>query len=473
MYGQRSRDAAITIPDDWSIETGQWNCIQIQWPNSPSWTAILLGILSAAQRGRFWDEKTGIVTDAQAIGREIFARNADLTSCEGDPLPLPPPDQIGGFGGSCFEDCEDTMPCLDISHLLKIENGKLYALDGCCVWQEIGPLGAEPDLGETPLEIPGGDPPAYNACAKAYAGARILRDVAFACWEQYDSYPWEFVPLVEEDVKQDLVDLAVVAAVLQAGIMSPLGYTIEEVCSDSFLQWLRCQLNVKFADNAATATEDDFKSARSLVIGHVTPDVYKMNFWDYVFTAIGWKTFARYIALGAAQDDVDCDCPEEQGPGIPPTTGAWWSGLVEKTGLDGTLSVIAISSNFRKITLRWTMPAPGAQFTDLEALIGLVCPANLTSITLVLTGDYPLADWHVLPFDRWDNPHIPSLDGVTSVVATPGFQGSTGSVWSIAFDSGKPTAYEAAVANSFRFLPGDTREAGASCEFSIEITSWS
>lgn len=462
----------LPIPDDWDGQT--YECFQIQWPNSTLWIALLNGWLSQLGRGRTWNENTGSILAAMAIGEEIWRRNQPLITCTGEPLPPDDQTTLEHLAGPCwFCDCEDDMPCFDISHLLKIENGILYALDGCCVWQEIGPLTTPAGIGDTPLELPDQDPPTYSACGKAYAGARLIRDVAYACWEQYDSYPWEYVPLVEQDVMMDLSDPDVITAVLQAGIMVPLGYTIEEVCSPTFVQWLRCQLVAKFADNAATATEDDFKSARSLIRGHFTPDVFKMNFYDYVLNAIGWERFANYIALGATQPDVDCDCPEEAGPGIPPTDGVWWSGLVEKTGLDGTLTVLSVSSNFRKITLRWDVPAPGEQFTDLEALIGMVCPANLTSLTLVLTGEYPLADWHSLPYDRWDNPHIPRLANVTGDAWTPGYQGSIGSVWTITFDSGKPTAYEAGSTNSFRFLPQDTREAGASCEFSIEITGWS
>jgi len=462
----------LPIPDDWDGKT--FECFQIEWPNSPLWIAMLNGWLSQMGRGRTWNETTGSILDTMAVGLEIWERNQPLRTCAGQAIE--PDDQtlLEHIAGVCwFGDCEDTMPCIDISHMLKIENGHLYALDGCCVWQDIGALDPVDGLGDTPLEVPDGDPPTYNACGKAYAGARIIRDVAVSCWEQYDSYPWEFIPLVEEDVHQDLKDLAVIAAVLQAGIMVPLGYTIEEVCSDNFVQWLRCQLYGKFADNAATATEDDFLSARSLIRGHFMPDVYKMNFYDYVMDAIGWQTFAKYIALGASQPDVDCDCPETEEPPIPPTDGVWWSGLVTPEGGDGTMQVISMSSNMRKITLRWTVPSTGEQFTNWQGRLGLVCPANLTSLTMVLTGEYPVADWHSLPFDRWTDPHVPHLDGVTNENQTPGFQGSTGSVWVLTFDSGKPTAYDAGSTNEFRFLPQDTRPNGAVCEFSIEITAWS
>lgn len=76
--------ALIPIPDDWSGM--EWDCYVIEWPSSISWKAILLGQLTAPSKGRFWDERTGTITDAQAIGLEIFRRN------------------ILGGGMTCFDD---------------------------------------------------------------------------------------------------------------------------------------------------------------------------------------------------------------------------------------------------------------------------------------------------------------------------------------------------------------------------------
>lgn len=61
------------IPDDWDGE--DWCCFVVEWPNSQGWRAILRGALLLPTKGRFWDEDTGIVTDAQEVGREIEDRN--------------------------------------------------------------------------------------------------------------------------------------------------------------------------------------------------------------------------------------------------------------------------------------------------------------------------------------------------------------------------------------------------------------
>lgn len=71
--------AVMPIPNDWDGET--WCCHVIEWPSSQQWTAILLGLVTTPQRGRFWDGRTGTITDAQAIGLQIFQRNL-LEDCE-------------------------------------------------------------------------------------------------------------------------------------------------------------------------------------------------------------------------------------------------------------------------------------------------------------------------------------------------------------------------------------------------------
>lgn len=69
----------IPIPDDWA--GADWTCQIIEWPDSVQWLALLRGFMSTAARGRFWDARTGTITDAQAIGLEIERRNP-VSSCD-------------------------------------------------------------------------------------------------------------------------------------------------------------------------------------------------------------------------------------------------------------------------------------------------------------------------------------------------------------------------------------------------------
>lgn len=75
----------LPIPYDWDGVT--WDSFCVSFPASTQWRSIFMGMLSEFARGRTWDEKTGMVRDATAIGKTIRERNWLLTPCnsaEGD-----------------------------------------------------------------------------------------------------------------------------------------------------------------------------------------------------------------------------------------------------------------------------------------------------------------------------------------------------------------------------------------------------
>jgi len=86
----------VPIPSDWDGET--WFGACVQWPDSDEWRAILMGLLSYAARGRFWNELSGRVVDAQAVGKAIFEANLELTACEGTICPPGPQGETGPEG---------------------------------------------------------------------------------------------------------------------------------------------------------------------------------------------------------------------------------------------------------------------------------------------------------------------------------------------------------------------------------------
>lgn len=65
--------AGAPIPSDW--DGVSWCCEVIELPASQSWRAVFIGLLLNPTHGRFWDETTGIVTDAQAVAKEMAERN--------------------------------------------------------------------------------------------------------------------------------------------------------------------------------------------------------------------------------------------------------------------------------------------------------------------------------------------------------------------------------------------------------------
>lgn len=59
------------IPSDWT-ETDGYALVSFCIPSSRQWRGIIVGMVENLSYGRFWSRKTGIITDAQEFGREIF-----------------------------------------------------------------------------------------------------------------------------------------------------------------------------------------------------------------------------------------------------------------------------------------------------------------------------------------------------------------------------------------------------------------
>jgi len=64
------------IPTDW--DGVSWCRWAVCWPQSEQWEGLLRGFLTLPQRGRTWDERTGTITEIQAVGREITEQNLPL-----------------------------------------------------------------------------------------------------------------------------------------------------------------------------------------------------------------------------------------------------------------------------------------------------------------------------------------------------------------------------------------------------------
>lgn len=465
----------LPIPADWNGQ--DWRCIQIVWPDSPYWIAMLNGWLSQFKRGRLWDETTGDLLAVMAIGAEIWYRNQALPGCDGTPTPQPDPDVINQYlGGGCPGDCEDEMPCIDITSLLKIEGGKLYARNACCEWELIGALtGGDnvEDPGDDPFTPPGETPPTFYACGKAESAARLVRDVATAIWEQFDSYPWEWVPKVESDVNIDLNNQGIILGVMQAIQMEALGYTYEEVVSESSITWLKCQLVGKFADNADKATEDDFKSARSIMRGRAAFDPFLANFWDYVFLAIGWQHFAAAAQMGAIYEGNCTDCENVLNP--PPIGDVYWTGGLNNSWKPPEVNNATLSLNGqRSIATLSQSGVTGLAFTDQQFTLGIASTNALTSLTLRFRGNTPTNDWHTPAAPDLTDLQVGVLLGVTSLTHSE-VGGSVGAGYldiEYAFDSGFPVGFGwPDNSNSARHNPGTTLD-GWSSSFSIEILNF-
>jgi len=68
--GRRLKSTYLPIPDDTNEET-PINIGVFLFPKSPKWLAIIRGLMYSLKYGRVWDRDTGVITDAQEIGRQI------------------------------------------------------------------------------------------------------------------------------------------------------------------------------------------------------------------------------------------------------------------------------------------------------------------------------------------------------------------------------------------------------------------
>lgn len=305
----------IPIPDDWNHQA--WHCVQISWPNSPLWNAILFGFLSQATRGRFWDGSTGSIKNAQATGWQIWDRNIPLIDCAGLLGPVLDGTTAILAGGclGCPED--DDMPCVDLSGLLKIEDGVLYVKDSCGDWVAVGsfaPGAASEPIGDDPLN-PDGDPGfTYSACGKATALIEKMRAVGQTAWDARTQPPWQYGKLFHAD-HPDLVGgttwfTNAVLLAIQLDIVTSHEDVFDTNETDILKEWLADKL----ANDAAGLTSqqfDDLKTKIAQVNGGINlmdpTGIMKGNFWGAVMNAIGPGDAANITKMGAGNTAAVCE----------------------------------------------------------------------------------------------------------------------------------------------------------------------
>jgi hypothetical protein len=322
----------LFIPDDWD---GEWQCVRIQWPKSLYWDAILAGMLDDMAAGRKWNENTGSIRAVQAIGDEIFNRNVPFNLCT--------PDQgtdkesvVATSGGCIYWECE-LMPCLNISNLLKIENGKLYAKDDCCQWIEVGAIaGVTESVGDDSFENRPSDPdPTYSACGKADAIVSILLSVGNYAWDQRDNDPvtaWTNMNGLFPGILSMGFTLNAILAAFDVEVLYDLsqGWYGPELFDATTWQAIKCQLAAQLSDDSTLPDKDDlFDTMYGFFKAQWPLDLLAQSFWYNVYRAIGENDVRNYGLMGATNTDVECDCPQAfTGFGNetnPSTSGWYWS----------------------------------------------------------------------------------------------------------------------------------------------------
>lgn len=304
----------LPIPDDW--DGASWRCVQIQWPDSELYLALLRGFLTQFTRGRFWDEKSGIIKDAQAIGWDLFDKNWPFVACQdsnGNGNGNDNGDSPVICGGITIEGEEDMG---QVVTEIKIVDGKLRVYYGHCCYDDldVGALGGD-DMGID--DAPYGDEGEFSACGKATAAIEKLYAVAASAWSCIDEYPWEYIPIYSRDHpdlsggNQMFINCVVTA--IQLDIITDEATVFQDYEKAELICWLVARLE----DDETGMTSDDYNALLNKIedyFGLLTLDpvgAKKAELFKLAAVAIGPGDFEDVTALGANVLDGNCDCPEE------------------------------------------------------------------------------------------------------------------------------------------------------------------
>lgn len=319
-----ARKEQAAIPHDWDGQT--WFCSQITWPESERWRAILTGLLSLPSRGRFYNGETGTILIAQAIGREIWARNIpyiECSSCES----VPPETQIIYRGGPLLVENEDDMGQV-VTNVEITDAGILRVYFGPCCFEDYD-LGALVGTGAAKRLNSGDDTKDLAndhsttedvACRKAAAIVTALENVIAEVWEHKDVlYIGEAVHRTQRaypDYTLSAAQLTVMSA--SATVLGLLDLSLV-ITADEW-QNLICCLSKSLSDEYSL-THDEFVAlagcVKSAWLDLADPDesLAKFSLGLQGLNALGEGTLDD-ICRGAVAftAEPDCRCVED----IPP-----------------------------------------------------------------------------------------------------------------------------------------------------------
>lgn len=308
------------IPDDWNGE--DWQCIQVQWPLSDKWLAVLNGVLSIAARGRYWDEKSGVVTDAQEVGAEIWRRNTPLIACSGEQLTS---DETPQGCGLIVVEGDDDMG--QVVTNVTVENGYLKVYFGpCCVqvYKLAGDMTSEdlPDQGEDEGgdEWPEGTADAPTACDKAYSIMSVVFDIVDRCFDALPAsgFPWDFIRAVQNAWPNIDFGTTRLMSVYAAGLaITETG--LEGETEDATIQAeMLCRVSELFDDGQAGITDEQYDAIDNTILAVAQKwfniGTYPLTFdpmvniYMYAYWSIGendTKNITKYLVATGA----DCSCP--------------------------------------------------------------------------------------------------------------------------------------------------------------------
>jgi hypothetical protein len=335
----------LPIPEDW--DGVSWQCIEVQWPDSVQYRGLLLGVLSLLTRGRLWDESTGTIRDAQAVGWQIFNRNYPLTECtvcdsdNGDngSVDNSSPYALGqiatGNPAALDEDEEMGQVVTDV----QIIGGKIRVFFGPCCYRDLEGIDLAVDTGEE-IEDPyvpsdgSTDPNTYSACAKAWAIVDAIEAVLNAAYDVVGGslLPWTWPGKVETAVDMNLNDKWTVALIIDwmaLGILITAENAFTQSDQEKSAQAL---VNVLGDDTAGIPDEATYEAVKNAI--HTRGLVYDGLIMSAI-AALGRSNLDRIAKMGAIADPSrTCEEPVDFGLQIPVPHD--WALLIDfRTGLHG------------------------------------------------------------------------------------------------------------------------------------------
>lgn len=314
------------IPQDWSLDSGDWDCVEIQWPNSVEWKRMLIALLYTLTRGREWDETSGTITDVQAVGWEIFTRNMALTPCGECPECPDCP--------SC-EECEECEECAAnrsgalieseesdmgqvVTNVTVNEQGQIVVWFGPCCSEvltgiKVSNVATEVDI--DPVN-PDNDPDfVYYACGKAKAIVDAVYGLIEICFDYADEVlaPWQYIPRIEADFGFDLDNNWLTLLILNAAAAWAVGQNFGLVNLAAERARVQCQLAQFFSDdNVGVPDSATFESVKGVFKANIT--IANWGFFDQAINAIGAVDMNTIAVFGSGDSTATCDCPDVNTP---------------------------------------------------------------------------------------------------------------------------------------------------------------
>lgn len=394
-------ESAWLIPSDWELASDEWRGICLNWPNSEEWEILLFGLLFTLTRGRSWDRASGTITDAQAIGWEIFDRNHEMADCGADCPECPEPDETNPAGGALIESEEEMGQVVTD---VQIVNGQIRVFFGPCCWRDLGTL-EEIAAGESegvtpPWEEIYPEGPDYSACAKATAIVDAVYDLVEAGFTQTNDAPWNWVSHIESAFGYNLDDnhtLDMMGAIMFNYLTSNMSFG--DTNNSTQRQRIKSKVAALLADDGTgVPSADVFEAIKNAFAYEMTFESYA-GIYFRALDAIGRTDLDSIAKMGAiANPAYDCTAVQE----LAPAGDVYWRGDFIQTGQTvdkAVMTVTAISDDQLSLTMKLTQePGEEGELVGARGFAPLVVAYNIKRLVVEYTGQIPYQDWTAVPY---------------------------------------------------------------------------